>query len=249
MLRKTLSASLLAAMYLATPALAEEVTVGRPIEGAVLHQGRLDMAVYYRPGGRRPPGSHRNLRAEGRGRCAARGHGPRRRRLRGLRHAGLSGRALRVLEGRRDGDGLVRDRRKSAAGTAHVLIPSRTQLARRRPASAAREQRPDATHLIGEDWHEYEGSRGIDCRPGRRLRRDRVCRSFRAHSGSVRRERPEAGAAAGQAGDGGERRRVRASASRASSEPGWRASSVSACRARSSSAMWMTANRSRRGNR
>ena len=49
MLRKTLSASLLAAMYLATPALAEEVTVGRPIEGAVLHQGRLDMAVYFVP--------------------------------------------------------------------------------------------------------------------------------------------------------------------------------------------------------
>ena len=49
MLRKTLSASLLAAMFLATPALAEEVTVARPIEGALLHQGRLDMAVYFVP--------------------------------------------------------------------------------------------------------------------------------------------------------------------------------------------------------
>lgn len=49
MLRRTLSASLLAATYLATPAHAEEVTVGRPIEGASLHQGRLDVAVYYVP--------------------------------------------------------------------------------------------------------------------------------------------------------------------------------------------------------
>jgi hypothetical protein len=49
MLRNTLSASLLAAAFLATPALAEDVTVGRPIEGAVLHQGRLDMVVYYVP--------------------------------------------------------------------------------------------------------------------------------------------------------------------------------------------------------
>jgi hypothetical protein len=49
MLRNTLSASLLAAVALATPALAEDVTVGRPIEGAVLHQGRLDMVVYYVP--------------------------------------------------------------------------------------------------------------------------------------------------------------------------------------------------------
>ena len=49
MLLKTLSASLLAAIHVATPALAEEVTVGRAIEGAGLHQGRLDMAVYFVP--------------------------------------------------------------------------------------------------------------------------------------------------------------------------------------------------------
>jgi hypothetical protein len=49
MLRNTLSASLLAAVYLATPALAEDVTVGRSIEGGVLHQGRLDMVVYHVP--------------------------------------------------------------------------------------------------------------------------------------------------------------------------------------------------------
>jgi hypothetical protein len=49
MIRKTLSASLLAALFLATPAFAEETTVGRPIEGSSLHAGRLDMAVYYVP--------------------------------------------------------------------------------------------------------------------------------------------------------------------------------------------------------
>jgi hypothetical protein len=47
MLRNALSASFLAAMALATPALADDVTVETPIEGAVLHQGRLDMVVYY----------------------------------------------------------------------------------------------------------------------------------------------------------------------------------------------------------
>ena len=49
MIRKTLSASLLAALFLATPALAEEVTIGRPIEGGSLHEGHLDMVAYYVP--------------------------------------------------------------------------------------------------------------------------------------------------------------------------------------------------------
>jgi hypothetical protein len=49
MIRKTLSASLLAALFLATPAFAEEATIGRPIEGGSLHEGHLDMVVYYVP--------------------------------------------------------------------------------------------------------------------------------------------------------------------------------------------------------
>ena len=49
MIRKTLGASLLAALFLATPAFAEEVTIGRPIEGGSLHEGRLDVVVYYVP--------------------------------------------------------------------------------------------------------------------------------------------------------------------------------------------------------
>jgi hypothetical protein len=47
MIYKSLSASLLAALFLATPAFAEEVTIGRPIDGGSLHEGRLDMVVYY----------------------------------------------------------------------------------------------------------------------------------------------------------------------------------------------------------
>ncbi|MER9754643.1 hypothetical protein NKJ46_14510 [Mesorhizobium sp. M0166] len=49
MTRKILSASLLAALFLATPAFAEEATIGRPIEGVSLHEGHLDMVVYYVP--------------------------------------------------------------------------------------------------------------------------------------------------------------------------------------------------------
>ncbi|MFC3326895.1 hypothetical protein [Mesorhizobium cantuariense] len=49
MIRKTLNASLLAALFLATPALAEEATIGRPIEGGSLHEGHLDMVAYYVP--------------------------------------------------------------------------------------------------------------------------------------------------------------------------------------------------------
>ena len=49
MIRRTLSASLLAALFLATPAFAEEATIGRPIEGGSLHEGHLDMVVYYVP--------------------------------------------------------------------------------------------------------------------------------------------------------------------------------------------------------
>jgi hypothetical protein len=49
MIGKTLGASLLATLFLATPALAEDVTVGRPIQAGSLHAGRLDMVVYYVP--------------------------------------------------------------------------------------------------------------------------------------------------------------------------------------------------------
>ncbi|TIU28375.1 MAG: hypothetical protein E5W38_24140 [Mesorhizobium sp.] len=49
MIRRTLSASLLAALFMTTPALAEEATIGRPIEAGSLHNGRLDMVVYYVP--------------------------------------------------------------------------------------------------------------------------------------------------------------------------------------------------------
>jgi len=51
MIRRTLGTSLLAALLLATPALSEEVTIGRLIEGGSLHEGRLDMVVYYVPVG------------------------------------------------------------------------------------------------------------------------------------------------------------------------------------------------------
>ncbi|CAH2406587.1 hypothetical protein [Mesorhizobium escarrei] len=49
MIRKTLSASVLAALFLATPTFAEEATIGRPIEAGSLHEGHLDMVVYYIP--------------------------------------------------------------------------------------------------------------------------------------------------------------------------------------------------------
>jgi hypothetical protein len=49
MIRKTLGASLLAALFLATPALSEEATIGRAIEVGSLHEGRLDMVAYYVP--------------------------------------------------------------------------------------------------------------------------------------------------------------------------------------------------------
>ncbi|MET3590740.1 hypothetical protein ABID26_000119 [Mesorhizobium shonense] len=49
MTRRTLGTSLLAALVMATPALAEEATIGRPIEAGSLHNGRLDMVVYYVP--------------------------------------------------------------------------------------------------------------------------------------------------------------------------------------------------------
>ena len=49
MIRGALSASLLAGLFLATPAFAEEAAVGRPIQAGSLHAGRLDMVVYYVP--------------------------------------------------------------------------------------------------------------------------------------------------------------------------------------------------------
>jgi hypothetical protein len=45
---RTLGASLLATQFLA-PAIAEEATIGRPIEGGSLHEGHLDMVAYYVP--------------------------------------------------------------------------------------------------------------------------------------------------------------------------------------------------------
>ncbi|MGX9176738.1 hypothetical protein [Mesorhizobium sp. BHbdii] len=49
MIRKTLSASVLAALFLAAPAFAEEAAIGRPIEAGSLHEGHLDMVVYFVP--------------------------------------------------------------------------------------------------------------------------------------------------------------------------------------------------------
>ncbi|TIQ32497.1 MAG: hypothetical protein E5X48_25845 [Mesorhizobium sp.] len=49
MIRRTLGASLLATLLVATPALAEETNIGHPIEAGGLHEGRLDMVVYYVP--------------------------------------------------------------------------------------------------------------------------------------------------------------------------------------------------------
>ena len=49
MIRRTLSALLLAALFFATPAFAEEASIGRPIEGGSLHEGHLDMVAYYVP--------------------------------------------------------------------------------------------------------------------------------------------------------------------------------------------------------
>jgi hypothetical protein len=49
MIRSTLGASLLAALFLANPAFADKATIGRPIEAGSLHVGRLDMVVYYVP--------------------------------------------------------------------------------------------------------------------------------------------------------------------------------------------------------
>ena len=49
MIRKTLGASLLAALFLTTPAFAEDAIVGRAIEAGSLHEGRLDMVAYYVP--------------------------------------------------------------------------------------------------------------------------------------------------------------------------------------------------------
>jgi hypothetical protein len=49
MTSRALGASFLAALFLATPAFSEEVTIGRPIEGGSLHGGPLDMVVYYVP--------------------------------------------------------------------------------------------------------------------------------------------------------------------------------------------------------
>ena len=49
MTRRTVAASLLAALFVASPALAEEVTVGSAVEGSSLHAGHLDMVVYYVP--------------------------------------------------------------------------------------------------------------------------------------------------------------------------------------------------------
>ncbi|MDX8447974.1 hypothetical protein [Mesorhizobium captivum] len=49
MTRMTLGALLSASLFLATPAFAEEATIGRPIQAGSLHNGSLDMVVYYVP--------------------------------------------------------------------------------------------------------------------------------------------------------------------------------------------------------
>ena len=49
MIRRTLSVLLLAALFFATPAFAEEASIGRPIEGGSLHEGHLDLVAYYVP--------------------------------------------------------------------------------------------------------------------------------------------------------------------------------------------------------
>ncbi|TIP79583.1 MAG: hypothetical protein E5X60_37760, partial [Mesorhizobium sp.] len=49
MIRNILSASVLATLFLAAPAFTEETTIGRPIEAGSLHEGNLDMVVYYVP--------------------------------------------------------------------------------------------------------------------------------------------------------------------------------------------------------
>jgi len=49
MTRMTLGTLLSASLFLATPALAEEATIGRPIQAGSLHNGRLDMVGYYVP--------------------------------------------------------------------------------------------------------------------------------------------------------------------------------------------------------
>ncbi|MDX8481561.1 hypothetical protein RFN28_24310 [Mesorhizobium sp. VK24D] len=49
MIRRTLVPSLLVALFMATPVLAEEATIGRPVQAGSLHEGRLDMVAYYVP--------------------------------------------------------------------------------------------------------------------------------------------------------------------------------------------------------
>ncbi|MBZ9988129.1 hypothetical protein LB572_13605 [Mesorhizobium sp. BH1-1-5] len=49
MIRRTLIASLLAVLFVATPAIADEATIGHPLKAGSLHDGRLDMVVYYVP--------------------------------------------------------------------------------------------------------------------------------------------------------------------------------------------------------
>jgi hypothetical protein len=115
MIRKTLSASLLAALFLTTPAFAEETTVGRPIEGSSLHAGRFDMAVYYVP----VDGNILQVTAT----FAPKGGGDPLRVVMGLAdgdsvaflHAGPPGPALRVFAVRREGVGLDRGGHASAS--------------------------------------------------------------------------------------------------------------------------------------
>ena len=121
MIRRTLGASLLAALFLATPALSEEATIGRPIEGGSLHEGRLDMVVYYVP----VDGDLLEVTAT----FAPKGAGDPLRVVMGLADRdsvafsmpGYQDFTLRVLEVRRGGDGLVRNRHASASRCANAL--------------------------------------------------------------------------------------------------------------------------------
>ena len=50
MIRRTLGASLLAALFLTTPAFSEEVTISRAMAAGSLHEGPLDMVAYWLEG-------------------------------------------------------------------------------------------------------------------------------------------------------------------------------------------------------
>lgn len=181
--RKNLSASLLAALFLATPAFAEEATIGRPIEGGSLHEGHLDMVVYYVP----VDGDLLEVTATF---APKSGGDPLRvvmglagRRLRGLFHAGSPGLALRVLKVRRAGDGLDRDEQASASRRDNALsrrvAATCVLLAVGSRVRAARNTVPRSRHRISLGCKRFActaraNSRDLQCSVPRA---DRACRT------------------------------------------------------------------------